>query len=200
MFTSRAEYRLMLREDNADLRLAEIAYEYGLIDSDRLALCREIEQQTRREIQRVKQAVVKPDKDVNQHLASLDSPPLSTGVKLEQLLKRSELNYQNLLAIAPPPEPIPSRVAQQVEIEIKYEGYITRQLNEIKKFKHLERIHIPARFDYSNAHGLSNEVREKLKKIQPETLGQASRIDGMTPAAISVLMVAIAAFNTQKSA
>jgi tRNA uridine 5-carboxymethylaminomethyl modification enzyme len=200
MFTSRAEYRLMLREDNADLRLAEIAYEYGLIDSDRLALCREIEQQTRREIQRVKQAVVKPDKDVNQHLASLDSPPLSTGVKLEQLLKRSELNYQNLLAIAPPPEPIPSRVAQQVEIEIKYEGYITRQLNEIKKFKHLERIHIPGRFDYSNAHGLSNEVREKLKKIQPETLGQASRIDGMTPAAISVLMVAIAAFNTQKSA
>jgi tRNA uridine 5-carboxymethylaminomethyl modification enzyme len=200
MFTSRAEYRLMLREDNADLRLAEIAYEYGLIDSDRLALCREIGQQTCREIQRVKQAVVKPDKDVNQHLASLDSPPLSTGVKLEQLLKRSELNYQNLLAIAPPPEPIPSRVAQQVEIEIKYEGYITRQLNEIKKFKHLERIHIPDRFDYSNAHGLSNEVREKLKKIQPETLGQASRIDGMTPAAISVLMVAIAAFNTQKSA
>jgi tRNA uridine 5-carboxymethylaminomethyl modification enzyme len=200
MFTSRAEYRLMLREDNADLRLAEIAYEYGLIDSDRLALCREIGQQTCREIQRVKQAVVKPDKDVNQHLASLDSPPLSTGVKLEQLLKRSELSYQNLLAIAPPPEPIPARVAQQVEIEIKYEGYITRQLNEIKKFKHLERIHIPARFDYSNAHGLSNEVREKLKKIQPETLGQASRIDGMTPAAISVLMVAIAAFNTQKSA
>ncbi|MDT8380171.1 MAG: tRNA uridine-5-carboxymethylaminomethyl(34) synthesis enzyme MnmG [Desulfotignum sp.] len=200
MFTSRAEYRLMLREDNADLRLAEIACEYGLIDSERLALCREIEQQTRREIQRARQAVVKPDKDVNQHLASLNSPPLSTGVKLEQLLKRSELNYQNLLAIAPPPEPVPARVVQQVEIEIKYEGYITRQLNEIKKFKHLERIHIPARFDYSNTHGLSNEVREKLKKIQPETLGQASRIDGMTPAAISVLMVAIAAFNTQKSA
>jgi tRNA uridine 5-carboxymethylaminomethyl modification enzyme len=200
MFTSRAEYRLTLREDNADLRLAETAHEYGLIDADRLAFCRELEKQTHREIQRVRQTVVKPDDMVNRQLVSLKSPAISTGVKLEQLLKRAELTYQDLQAIAPPPEPVPARVAHQVEIEIKYEGYITRQLNEIQKFKHLEQIRIPVRFDYSNAHGLSNEVREKLKKIQPETLGQASRIDGMTPAAISVLMVAIAAFNTQKSA
>lgn len=200
MFTSRAEYRLMLREDNADLRLADIAFEYGLIDADRLNLCREIQEQTRKEIQRVRQTVVKPETAVNQRLTDLDSPPISTGVKLEQLLKRAEIDYQNLMAFAPPLEPVPARVARQVEIEIKYEGYITRQLNEIKKFKHLERIHIPARLDYNNVHGLSNEIREKLKKIQPETLGQASRIDGMTPAAISVMMVAIAAFNTQKSA
>jgi tRNA uridine 5-carboxymethylaminomethyl modification enzyme len=200
MFTSRAEYRLMLREDNADLRLADIAFEYGLIDADRLALCREIQEQTRKEIHRVRQMVVKPETAVNQRLSDLDSPPISTGVKLEQLLKRTEIDYQNLMAFAPPLEPVPARVARQVEIEIKYEGYITRQLNEIKKFKHLERIHIPARLDYGNVHGLSNEIREKLKKIQPETLGQASRIDGMTPAAISVMMVAIAAFNTQKSA
>jgi tRNA uridine 5-carboxymethylaminomethyl modification enzyme len=137
---------------------------------------------------------------VNQQLASLNSPAISTGVKLEQLLKRAELTYHDLETIAPPPEPVPARVARQVEIEIKYEGYITRQLNEIQKFKHLEQIRIPAQFEYGNVHGLSNEVREKLKKIQPETLGQASRIDGMTPAAISVLMVAIAAFNTRKSA
>ena len=200
MFTSRAEYRLMLREDNADLRLAEIGHEYGLIDPDRLALCREIEHQARREIQRVRHTVVKPETAVNQHLVSLNSPPITTGVKLAQLLKRAELSYQDLIIIAPPSEPVPARAARQVEIEIKYEGYITRQSTEIKKFKHLEQIHIPAQFDYSKAHGLSNEVREKLKKIQPETLGQASRIDGMTPAAISVLMVAIAAFNTQKSA
>jgi tRNA uridine 5-carboxymethylaminomethyl modification enzyme len=200
MFTSRAEYRLLLREDNADLRLAEIAHEYGLIDTDRLAFCREIEHQTRREIQRVMHTVVKPEAAVNRHLVSLNSPPITTGVKLAQLLKRAELNYQDLIIIAPPSEPVPARVARQVEIEVKYEGYITRQINEIKKFKHLEQIHIPAQFDFSKAHGLSNEVREKLKKIQPETLGQASRIDGMTPAAISVLMVAIAAFNTQKSA
>jgi tRNA uridine 5-carboxymethylaminomethyl modification enzyme len=200
MFTSRAEYRLLLREDNADLRLAEIAHEYGLIDTDRLAFCREIEHQTRREIQRVMHTVVKPEAAVNRHLVSLNSPPITTGVKLAQLLKRAELNYQDLIIIAPPSEPVPARVARQVEIEVKYEGYITRQINEIKKFKHLEQIHIPAQFDYSKAHGLSNEIREKLIKIQPETLGQASRIDGMTPAAISVLMVGIAAFKTQKSA
>ncbi|MEX1313392.1 MAG: tRNA uridine-5-carboxymethylaminomethyl(34) synthesis enzyme MnmG [Desulfotignum sp.] len=200
MFTSRAEYRLMLREDNADLRLAEIAHEYGLIDADRLASCREIEHHTRSEIKRVMHTVVKPETAVNQLLVSLNSPPLNTGVKLAQLLKRAELNYQDLIILAPPSEPVPARVARQVEIEIKYEGYITRQINEIKKFKYLEQIHIPAHFDYSKAHGLSNEVREKLTKIQPETLGQASRIDGMTPAAISVLMVGIAAFKTQKSA
>ncbi|HSL62129.1 MAG TPA: FAD-dependent oxidoreductase, partial [Desulfotignum sp.] len=200
MFTSRAEYRLMLREDNADLRLARIAHEYGLIDADRLAFCREIEQQTRKEIQRVKQTVVKPDAAANHYLASLGSNPITTGVKLAQLLKRAELSYQDLMEMAPPMAPVSLRVARQVETEIKYEGYIQRQLNEIKKFKDLERIRIPAHLDFHRAHGLSNEIREKLEKIQPKTLGQASRIDGMTPAAISVLMVAIAAVNTQKSA
>ncbi|MCF8090844.1 MAG: tRNA uridine-5-carboxymethylaminomethyl(34) synthesis enzyme MnmG [Desulfotignum sp.] len=200
MFTSRAEYRLMLREDNADLRLARIAHEYGLVDADCLALCREIKEQTRREIHRVRQTVVKPDKATNQCLESLGSSPISTGVKLEQLLKRTELSYQNLLDIAPPIAPVSARVARQVEVEIKYEGYITRQLNEIKKFKDLERIRIPENFDYTNAHGLSNEIKEKLEKIQPKSLGQASRTDGMTPAAISVLMVAIAASNNHKSA
>ncbi|MCF8112452.1 MAG: tRNA uridine-5-carboxymethylaminomethyl(34) synthesis enzyme MnmG [Desulfotignum sp.] len=200
MFTSRAEYRLMLREDNADLRLARIAHEYGLVDADCLALCREIKEQTRREIHRVRQTVVKPDKATNQCLESLGSSPISTGVKLEQLLKRTELSYQNLLDIAPPIAPVSARVARQVEVEIKYEGYITRQLNEIKKFKDLERIRIPENFDYTNAHGLSNEIKEKLEKVQPKSLGQASRTDGMTPAAISVLMVAIAASNNHKSA
>ena len=200
MFTSRAEYRLLLREDNADLRLARIAHEYGLIDADRLAFCREIEQQTHKEIQRVRRTVVKPDAAANQHLASLGSNPITTGVKLAQLLKRAELSYQNLLEMAPPMAPVSLRVAKQVETEIKYEGYIQRQLNEIKKFKDLEQIRIPAQLDYHRAHGLSNEIREKLGKIQPKTLGQSSRIDGMTPAAISVLMVAIAALNTQKSA
>jgi tRNA uridine 5-carboxymethylaminomethyl modification enzyme len=200
MFTSRAEYRLLLRQDNADLRLAQTAHEYGLIDSERLAFCQEIQAQTRREIQRVTQTVVKPDDTTNQHLASLGSNLISTGVKLAQLLKRVELSYQNLLALAPPLEAVSPRVAEQVEIQIKYEGYIQRQLNEIKKFQDLERIRIPDHLNFQTTHGLSNEIREKLGKIQPKTLGQASRIDGMTPAAISVLMVAIAALNTQKSA
>ncbi len=200
MFTSRAEYRLLLREDNADLRLAETAHAYDLIDTERLKLSREIADQTSREIRRVKQAVVKPDETTNQLLASLGSNPITTGVKLAQLLKRAELSYRQLTTISPPLEPVSIRAATQVEIEIKYDGYITRQLNEIKKFKDLERIKIPDHFDYARAHGLSNEIKEKLEKIQPKSLGQASRTDGMTPAAISVLMVAIAAYDKHKSA
>ncbi|HKK98686.1 MAG TPA: tRNA uridine-5-carboxymethylaminomethyl(34) synthesis enzyme MnmG, partial [Desulfotignum sp.] len=200
MFTSRAEYRLLLREDNADLRLAEIARDYGLIAADRLAVCRDIAAQTKKELQRVRTAVAKPDEKTNHLLVSLGSTPITTGVKLEQLLKRAELSYAGLTAISPPVKPVLVRAAQQVEIEIKYEGYIKRQLNEIKKFKDLEQIRIPDHFDYARAHGLSNEIKEKLTKIQPKSLGQASRTDGMTPAAISVLMVAIAACGKHKSA
>ncbi|MBU3950909.1 MAG: tRNA uridine-5-carboxymethylaminomethyl(34) synthesis enzyme MnmG, partial [Proteobacteria bacterium] len=195
MFTSRAEYRLMLREDNADLRLAQIGYDYGLIDKDRLKLCNEIALQTRKEIERVKNTVIKPSDRVNAFLADHKTNPISNGVKLEQLLKRAELSYDALKEICPPSEPINARAQTQVEIEIKYEGYIQRQLNEIKKFKDLEKIRIPKDFDYTAAHGLSNELREKLTLIQPHSLGQASRTDGMTPAAISVLMVAISAFQ-----
>ncbi|WP_022665111.1 tRNA uridine-5-carboxymethylaminomethyl(34) synthesis enzyme MnmG [Desulfospira joergensenii] len=197
MFTSRAEYRLLLREDNADLRLAQKGYEYGLIPRERLDFCREIQKQTKKEIQRVKTAVVKPSPETNAFLEQHRTNPISTGVKLEQLLKRAELSYELLKQISPPPGLLNARTEQQVEIEVKYEGYIQRQLNEIKKFKDLEKIRIPDLFDYSKAHGLSNEIREKLSKIQPKSLGQASRTDGMTPAAISVLMVAIAALGKQ---
>ncbi len=199
MFTSRAEYRLLLREDNADLRLAQKGYEYGLIPKERLELCREIQCQAEDEIKRIKKAVVKPEKGVNEYLLSRGSNPISNGVKAEQLLKRAELSYADLKTISPPIDPVPERAEQQVEIEIKYEGYIKRQHNEIKKFKDLERIRIPDQIDYDAVHGLSNEIREKLEKIRPKSLGQASRTDGMTPAAISVLMVAIAAFQNQKS-
>ncbi len=195
MFTSRAEYRLILREDNADLRLAQIGYDYGLINRECLELCREIQRQTRDEIERVKLEVVKPSEAVNAFLARHQSNTLTNGVKLEQLLKRSEMSYHALKEIAPPREPLLDRAEKQVEIEIKYEGYIQRQFSEIRKFKDLEKIRVPHNFDYVNAHGLSNELKEKLGQIQPLSLGQASRTDGMTPAAISVLMVAIAAFQ-----
>ena len=193
MFTSRAEYRLLLREDNADLRLSMIGNDLGLVDDDTLNFCKEIAAQTKKEIQRLKKTVVKPTKTVNDFLLANGTNQITNGVKLEQLLKRAQLDYASLKKICPPPEPVLERTEQQVEIEIKYEGYILRQLNEIKKYKDLEKINIPKNFDYSKAHGLSNELREKLNQILPKSLGQASRIDGMTPAAISVLMVGISA-------
>ena len=199
MFTSRAEYRLLLREDNADLRLAETGREYGLISDQALAFAREIQAQARVEITRVKQAVVKPTEENNAFLEQHASNPITTGVKLEQLLKRAEMSYELLTQISPPPEPVHDRAKRQVEIDIKYEGYIQRQFNEIKKFKDLEKIRIPENFTFDTAHGLSNEIREKLTRIRPTSLGQASRIDGMTPAAISVLMVALTAFRQKNT-
>ncbi|MCD4721837.1 MAG: tRNA uridine-5-carboxymethylaminomethyl(34) synthesis enzyme MnmG, partial [Desulfobacula sp.] len=200
MFTSRAEYRLLLREDNADLRLSMIGNDLGLVDDDTLKFCIEIQAQTQKEIQRIKKTIVKPTQAVNDFLQANGTNQISNGVKLEQLLKRAELNYICLKEICPPPKPVLERTEQQVEIQIKYEGYILRQLNEIKKYKNLEKINIPQNFKYSKAHGLSNELKEKLCQILPKSLGQASRIDGMTPAAISVLMVAICAFQNKNKA
>lgn len=200
MFTSRAEYRLLLREDNADLRLSRMGNELGLVDNDTLKCCQEIKAQAEKEIRRIKTFVVKPTPPVNEFLLSKGSTPISSGTKLEQLLKRAELDYASLIHLFPPTEPLTERARQQAEIEIIYEGYIQRQQKEIKKYKDLECIRIPDNFDYDAAPGLSNELKEKLKEILPSSLGQASRIEGMTPAGISVLMVAISAFqNRSKS-
>ena len=189
MFTSRAEYRLMLREDNADLRLAEIGYELGLLDADTLKDNRECKAMIASEIQRIKKTVIKPRPEVNAYLEKRQTPVLTNGVHLDQLLKRAELGYEAVNRLAPAEPPLERRAARQVEIEIKYEGYIQRQLQEIQKFRHLERIRLPDQLDYTMIHGLSSELREKLDAVRPTTLGQASRIEGMTPAAISVLMV-----------
>ncbi len=197
MFTSRAEYRLLLREDNADLRLSAIGNELGLVDSDTLKLCKEIQTQTQKEIKRIKKTIVKPTKAVNNFLLERGTNTITNGVKLDQLLKRSQIDYNSLKKICPLPEPVLARAEQQAEIEIKYEGYILRQIKEINKYKDLEKINIPQKFDYNKAHGLSNELTEKLSQIQPKSLGQASRIEGMTPAAISVLMVALSAFKNK---
>ncbi|THB76892.1 MAG: tRNA uridine-5-carboxymethylaminomethyl(34) synthesis enzyme MnmG [Desulfobacteraceae bacterium] len=198
MFTSRAEYRLILREDNADLRLAKIGHELGMVDEQTLAFTREIQKQTAAEIERVKQTVVKPDPETNDYLKGVGSNTLTTGIKLEQLLKRAEISYKDVNHLLPAPEPVHERARQQTEIEIKYEGYINRQHREIKKFKDMEKIRIPRDLDYSAVHGLSNELKEKLIRIQPASIGQASRTDGMTPAGLSVLMVAVTAFNRQR--
>lgn len=193
MFTSRAEYRLMLREDNADLRLMAIGHELGLIADDAAQTAVERKKQIDAEMGRLRTTVVKPLPEVNHYLAARGSNAIASGIHLDQLLKRAEVNYDIVRQLAPPPAPLSDRVARQVEIEIKYEGYIRRQLSEIERFKHLEQIRLPDDFDYDRVHGLSNELKEKLSTIRPISLGQASRISGITPAAISVLMVALRA-------
>ena len=195
MFTSRAEYRLMLREDNADLRLMGKGHELGLINDDTLKDLKEKKKQIDKEIKRIKSTVIKPSEDVNDYLSEQGTKLIKNGIYLDQLLKRSELNYSMIEAIAKSPDHINKTVARQVEIEIKYEGYIEKQLKEIEKYKNLEKIKIPPNFNFTKVHGLSNELKEKLNKIQPISLGQTRRINGITPAAISVLMVAIKAFS-----
>jgi len=197
MFTSRAEYRLMLREDNASLRLMEVGHELGLINNDTLKEIKERKTQIDREIQRIKQTVIKPDDSVNQYLQRCGTQPIQSGTYLDQLLKRAELGYEMVEALAKSSEIVTREVVRQVEIEVKYEGYIKKQLNEIEKFKNLERMKIPESFEFIRIHGLSNELKEKLSSTKPTTLGQLSRIDGMTPSAMSVLMVALKAASRQ---
>jgi tRNA uridine 5-carboxymethylaminomethyl modification enzyme len=198
MFTSRAEYRLILREDNADFRLMQTGHELGLVSAETLKSMQDRKRAIQDEIQRVRRSVIKPLAAVNEFLESRTSAPIAQGISLDQLLKRAELDYQAVKALAPSPARIDPRVARQVEIEIKYEGYIKRQMSEIERFKHLERIRLPEDFDYHAVHGLSNELKEKLSAVRPASLGQASRISGITPAAISVLMVALKALGSGK--
>ncbi|WP_342743895.1 hypothetical protein [Desulfamplus magnetovallimortis] len=195
MFTSRAEYRLMLREDNADLRLVEKAHSLGLVKDETLAKTKLLEADIQKEIKRLREYTVKPSKEVNTYLEASGTPPITTGIKLDQLLKRAQLNYSAVDTLFPDTSPVSPRVKKQVEIEIKYEGYIARQHREIKKFRDMEVVKIPKDMDYTTLNGLSNEIREKLISIMPESLGQASRIDGMTPAAISIIMIGITALR-----
>ena len=191
MFTSRAEYRLMLREDNADFRLMEIGHSLGLIENDVLKDLKMRKQQLDAEICRIRQTIIKPSEKTNAYLSDKGSPCIKNGVYLDRLLKRTELDYDIVATLGCSSDTIAENVARQIEIEIKYEGYIARQQKEINKFKHLEKKKIPVQFDYNAIHGLSNEMKEKLTAIKPTSVGQASRIDGVTPAALSVLMVAL---------
>ncbi len=191
IFTSRAEYRLMLREDNADLRLMEIGNHLGLVDNDSIKKINEQKKEIQKELKRIKNTVIKPDQKVNRYLQDRGTAPIKSGIYLDQLLKRHELTYQDVEQLAPPPIKLSPKSAYQVEIESKYEGYIERQKKEVQKFKSLEKIKIPDTFDFASVYGLSNELKEKLSQVRPESLGQATRIDGMTPSAISAVMIAI---------
>jgi tRNA uridine 5-carboxymethylaminomethyl modification enzyme len=190
MFTSRAEYRLMLREDNADIRLTAKGRELGLVDDDRWAAFNLKIEQIELERQRLKQQWIHPQHAALAEVNKLVKTPLSKEASLEDLIRRPEVNYQDLMNIdLIGPGLTDPAAAEQVEIQIKYEGYINRQQDEISKHERNENTRLPANFDYKVVKGLSNEVILKLNQVQPETMGQASRISGITPAAISLLLV-----------
>ncbi len=190
MFTSRAEYRLMLREDNADLRLTAKGRELGLVDDVRWAAFNEKIEQIELERQRLKQSWIHPQHSALESVNALLKTPLSREASLEDLIRRPEVTYKDLMQIdGVGPGLMLEDAAEQVEIQIKYEGYINRQQDEIAKQERNENTRLPANFDYSVVKGLSNEVVLKLNQTQPETMGQASRISGITPAAISLLLV-----------
>ncbi len=190
MFTSRAEYRLLLREDNADLRLTEKGRELGLVDDIRWARFNQKIENIAKESQRLKEVWVNPQsKDVEQ-LNALLKTPISREASGEDLLRRPEMDYKKLLTLdhfAPALED--AEAAEQVEIQVKYEGYIHRQIEEIEKSLRHEHTKLPVDLDYKQVKGLSNEVVIKLNNAKPETIGIASRISGITPAAISILLV-----------
>jgi len=189
IMTSRAEYRLILRQDNADLRLTEIGYKIGLVSSQRYEKFLQKKKMIEDEINRVKNTVIAPSEKVNKLLLGKGSSPITTGVKLSDLLKRPELSYEDLKDIDPARPDLPWYVKDEVEIEIKYEGYIKKQLAQVEQFKKLENKKIPDWVDYSQILGLSTEAKQKLSQIRPASIGQASRISGVSPADISVLLI-----------
>jgi tRNA uridine 5-carboxymethylaminomethyl modification enzyme len=191
MFTSRAEYRLVLREDNADLRLRDKGRELGLVPEDIYRRFLEKKESIERETARLKKTRVKPGPDINAVLVERRSTELSTEASLDQLLKRPELGYEDIVKISAPEKSLDNAEAAQVEIQVKYEGYIQRQLQQVDRFSSLEQKSIPADMDYDAVTGLGTEVKQKLKQVRPVSLGQATRISGVTPAAISLLTVAL---------
>lgn len=191
MFTSRAEYRLILREDNADMRLREAGRRAGLVSDEAYRVFREKKDTVERELGRVRRTWVKPSADVNELLRKRGSTELSSDCVLDQLLKRPQLSYADIAAISPPERAVADDAAEQVEIQVKYDGYIRRQLDQVERFAGMERRPIPGDLDYDSITGLGAEVLQKLKQVRPVSLGQASRISGVTPAALSLLMVAL---------
>jgi len=190
MFTSRAEYRLLLREDNADLRLSEVAHEMGLLTEDHWRSFSEKRESVEREKQRLTDIWVQPNSNAGKALEAVLAKPLSKESRALDLLKRPEMDYARLTSVAElGPAVSDPLVAEQVEIQIKYEGYLNRQLEEVDKARRYEDKKIPEQLEYDQVKGLSNEVRQKLIDHHPATLGQAGRISGVTPAAISILLV-----------
>jgi len=189
MMTSRAEYRLLLRQDNADLRLTEKGYRVGLINDDRYRKFEEKRRKIAEELKRLSQTRISPSPELENLIAEKGGKELKSGISLYELLKRPEMEYRDLRQIDPMPQDLDEQVEEQINIHIKYEGYIQRQLKQVERFKKLENKLIPPGIDYWTIHGLRIEARQKLSAIQPTSIGQASRISGVSPSDISVLLV-----------
>ena len=189
MMTSRAEYRLLLRQDNADLRLTEIGHEIGLISEERYEKFKQKKANIEKEIERLKKLTIKPTEEVNKILKENGTRELVTGTKMSELLKRTELNYDLLAPIDIDRPNLTKQEKEEVEIQVKYEGYIKMQESQVEKFKKLEEKLLPEEIDYEEIKGISLEGRQKLQKFKPNSIGQASRISGVSPADISVLLV-----------
>lgn len=189
MMTSRAEYRLLLRQDNADMRLTEYGYKVGLISEERYKHLLEKKNMIEKEISRLKSIVIGGSDPVNEKLAQMNSTPLNNGTSLADLIRRPELNYDMIADFDPDRQPLPREVIEQVNINIKYEGYISRELKQVEHFKKLENKLIPVNINYDDISGLRIEARQKLKDYSPRSIGQASRISGVSPADITVLLV-----------
>ena len=189
MLTSRAEYRLLLRQDNADIRLTEKGYEKGLISEERYNRFLIKKANIEKEIERIKSTNIKPTKEINEFLAENGSTPLSSGIKLSELLRRSELSYEALATFDKERPVLKKDEWQQAEICVKYEGYIKRQYEQVEKFKKNENKKIPEDLNYNEVYGLRTEARQKLEKMRPENIGRAERISGVSPADIAVLLI-----------
>ena len=197
MMTSRSEYRLVLRQDNADERLTPIGYSLGLISENRWKKFLDKQEKKKAEIKRLKTTVISPTDEVNAILVSRETSEITTGVRLIELMKRPQLGYDALASIDTERPALSANVMEQVEIEIKYEGYIQKQLKQVEQVRRLENKRLPSGFDYKNIIGLRLEAQEKLNKIQPLNIGQASRISGVSPADISVLLIWMATKKEQ---
>lgn len=198
MMTSRAEYRLLLRQDNADLRLTQIGYEVGLISEERYRKFLEKKAQIEQEVERLKTLIIKPSEEINCVLEKCGTTPISTGTKMSDLLKRTELTYQNLKEIDKNRPELDRQVWEEVEIMVKYEGYIEMQKKQVESFQKMEAKVLPDAIDYEEIKGLRLEARQKLNKIKPHSIGQASRISGVSPADISVLLIYLEQYKHAK--
>jgi tRNA uridine 5-carboxymethylaminomethyl modification enzyme len=189
MFTSRAEYRLHLREDNADLRLREKGYDVGLVKEDDYQIFIEKKDKIEKTLARISDVRINPTEENSQILHQWGSAALKKDSSLREILKRPEIHFRHLLVFDRGLESLSEAVKNQVEIQVKYDGYIRRQMEQIERFMKWEEVSFPEDFSFNSVIGLSTEVMEKLSEIKPYSLGQASRISGITPAAISILMV-----------